>query len=85
MYFFIITVYKLYKVFKSSSESVETFDAVGREEGIITMQDQVDFDLLISSLPKGLVTEKTIHDTDTPKEMDNGKCIYSDMVILAGF
>ena len=47
------------KVFKSSSEVVETFDAVGREEGTITMQDQVDFDLLVSSLPKGLVTEKT--------------------------
>ena len=47
------------KVFKSSSEVVETFDAVGREEGIIVMQDQVDFDLLVSSLPKGLVTEKT--------------------------
>ena len=47
------------KVFKSSSEAVETFDAVGREEGTITMQDQVDFDLLVSSLPKGLVTEKT--------------------------
>ena len=47
------------KVFKSSSEVVEPFDAVGREEGTIVMQDQVDFDLLVSSLPKGLVTEKT--------------------------
>ncbi len=47
------------KVFKSSSEAVETFDAVGREEGTIVVQDQVDFDLLVSSLPKGLVTEKT--------------------------
>jgi len=44
-------------VFKSSSDLV-SFDAVGREVLPLNMQDQVDFDLLISSLPKGLVNER---------------------------
>lgn len=43
--------------FKSSSE-LESFDAVGREILPLNMQDQVDFNLIISSLPKGLVTER---------------------------
>ncbi len=51
------------EVFKSSSDSV-SFEAIGREVLPLTMQDQVDFDLLVSSLPKGLVTEKTF-----PKRM----------------
>jgi replication initiation and membrane attachment protein len=45
-------------VFKTSSEFV-SFDAVGREILPLNMQDQVDFDLLISSMPRGLVNERT--------------------------
>lgn len=44
-------------VFKSSSEN--SFSAVGREVLPLNMQDQVDFDLILSSLPRGLVTERT--------------------------
>lgn len=47
-------------VFKSSN-TMSGFDAIGREEVPLTMHDQVDFDLLISSLPKGLVTERTFN------------------------
>ena len=48
------------EVFKSSN-TMPGFDAIGREEIPLTMHDQVDFDLLISSLPKGLVTERTFN------------------------
>lgn len=43
--------------FKSSSE-LGAIDAVGREVLPLNMQDQVDFNLILSSLPKGLVTER---------------------------
>lgn len=43
--------------FKSSSE-LGSFDAVGREILPLNMQDQVDFNLILSSLPKGLLTER---------------------------
>lgn len=45
------------QTFKTSSEFV-TFDAIGREVLPLNMQDQVDFDFILSSLPKGLVTER---------------------------
>lgn len=48
------------EVFKSSNQSVG-FEAIGKEELPLNMQDQVDFDLLISSLPKGLVNERTFN------------------------
>lgn len=48
------------EVFKSSNESV-SFEAIGREVLPLNMQDQIDFDLLISSLPKGMITEKTLN------------------------
>ncbi len=48
------------EVFKSSNQSVG-FEAIGKEQLPLNMQDQVDFDLLISSLPKGLVNEKTFN------------------------
>lgn len=48
------------EVYKSSSESV-SFEAIGRETMPLNMQDQIDFDLLISSLPKGMITEKTLN------------------------
>ncbi len=44
--------------FKTSSE-LGSFDAVGREVLPLNMQDQVDFDMILSSLPKGLVSERT--------------------------
>lgn len=43
--------------FRSTNESV-LIDAIGRETQSLNMQDQVDFDHIISSLPKGLVNEK---------------------------
>lgn len=48
------------EVFKSSNNQVG-FEAIGREVLPLNMQDQIDFDLLISSLPKGLVKERTFN------------------------
>lgn len=48
------------EVFKSSSE-VPTIDALGRETLPLNVQDQIDFDLLISSLPKGMLNEKILN------------------------
>jgi len=47
-------------VFKSSSNPA-MFEAVGRETRPLEMQDQVDFDLLLSSLPKGVINEKALN------------------------
>lgn len=46
--------------FKISSE-LGSFDAVGREVLPLNMQDQVDFDMILSSLPKGLVTSRNFN------------------------
>lgn len=48
------------EVFKSSSE-VPTIEALGRETLPLNVQDQIDFDLLISSLPKGMLNEKILN------------------------
>ena len=56
------------EIFKTSSENV-SFDAIGREVLPLNMQDQIDFDLLVSSLPKGLINEKTL--TKRTKELIN--------------
>ena len=48
------------EVFKSSNTQ-GGFEAIGREVLPLNMQDQVDFDLLISSLPKGLVKDRTFN------------------------
>lgn len=48
------------EVFKSSSET-PTIEALGRETLPLNMQDQIDFDLLISSLPKGMLNEKILN------------------------
>lgn len=45
--------------YKSSSNV--TFDAVGTSENALTLQDQVDFDLLFSSIPKGILNERSIN------------------------
>lgn len=45
--------------YKSSSNA--TFDAVGTSENALTLQDQVDFDLLFSSIPKGILNERSIN------------------------
>ncbi len=45
--------------YKSSSSL--TFDAIGKNENSLTLQDQVDFDLLFSSLPKGILNEKSVN------------------------
>ena len=38
-----------------------SFDAIGRSENALTIQDQVDFDLLFSSIPKGILNERSIN------------------------
>ncbi len=48
------------EVYTSSSDDF-TFEAVGRSTLPLTMQDQVDFDLLLSSLPKGIMSERAIN------------------------
>ena len=48
------------EVFKSSSE-VPTIEALGRETLPLNVQDQIDFDLLISSIPKGMLNEKILN------------------------
>ncbi len=48
------------EVFKSSSEP-PVIEALGRETLPLNMQDQIDFDLLVSSLPKGLLNEKVLN------------------------
>lgn len=45
------------RVFKSTS-NINTISAVGKETLSLEMDDQVDFNLIISSLPKGLITER---------------------------
>lgn len=46
-----------------------SFDAVGKRENAIVLQDQVDFDLLLSSIPKGVLNEKSF--TKKLKELIN--------------
>ena len=48
------------EVFKSSSE-LPSIEALGRETLPLNMQDQIDFDLLISSLPKDMLNEKILN------------------------
>ncbi len=38
-----------------------SFDAVGTIENTLTLQDQVDFDMLFSSIPKGILNERSIN------------------------
>ena len=48
------------EIFKSSS-GLPSIEALGRETLPLNMQDQIDFDLLISSLPKGMLNEKILN------------------------
>lgn len=50
---------KLNDTYKSSSDVV--FDAVGKSENSLTVQDQVDFDLILSSVPKGILNERSFN------------------------
>ena len=45
----------------TSSSSVLTFEAMGPNTLPLTMRDQVDFDTIISSLPKNLVSERAFN------------------------
>ncbi len=45
--------------YKSSSNVA--FNAIGKNENNLALQDQVDFDLLFSSLPKGLLNERSLN------------------------
>lgn len=55
------------RTYKASSNV--SFDAVGKKENAIVMQDQVDFDLLMSSIPKGVLNERSF--TKKLKELIN--------------
>ena len=55
------------KTYKASSDCI--FDAIGKEEKGIHLQDQVDFDLLLSSIPKGILNERSF--TKKLKELIN--------------
>lgn len=41
--------------------SLTSFDALGTRESVVLVQDQVDFDLLFSSIPKGILNERSIN------------------------
>ena len=43
------------------SGSNVAFDAVGTHENSLTTQDQVDFDLILSSIPKGILNERSFN------------------------
>ena len=43
------------------ASSLYAFDALGTEENAYTLMDQVDFDLLLTSLPKGILNERTFN------------------------
>ena len=45
--------------YKSSNDV--SFEAVGTNENILTAQDQVDFDMIISSIPKGILNERSFN------------------------
>lgn len=45
--------------YKATSNA--SFDAVGTIENTLTLQDQVDFDMLFSSIPKGILNERSIN------------------------
>lgn len=45
--------------YKASSNV--SFDAMGKNENALTLQDQVDFDLLFSSIPKSVLNERSIN------------------------
>lgn len=47
----------LNETYKSTNQV--SFNALGTNETPITLQDQVDFDLLFSSIPKGIINEKS--------------------------
>ncbi len=68
------TEYKEYKVdlkeYEDITSSLDTtykatsqtsFEAIGKKEGNLNLQDQVDFDLLFSSIPKGILNERSLN------------------------
>ena len=55
------------ETYKSSNHV--SFDAIGKNENALTMQDQVDFDLILSSVPKGVLNERSF--TKKLKELIN--------------
>ena len=56
--------------YKASSDI--TFEAIGKKENALTLQDQVDFDLLLTSFPKGVLNERNF--TKKLKELINNLC-----------
>lgn len=50
---------KLDETYKSNNNV--SFDAVGKNVNALTMQDQVDFDLILSSVPKGILNERSFN------------------------
>ncbi len=45
--------------YKSSNDV--SFEAIGTNEIVLTVQDQVDFDLILSSVPKGVLNERSFN------------------------
>ncbi len=64
----------------TSSSEFYTFEAIGRNTLPLNMQDQVDFDLLMSSLPKGLINEKAFN--KKVKELINQLALIYDIDTL---
>lgn len=67
------------EVYTSSSEFY-SFEAIGRTTLPLNMQDQVDFDLLISSLPKQVVNERTFNKKN--KELINSLALVYQLDTL---
>lgn len=55
------------ETYKASSNV--SFEATGKRENTLTMQDQVDFDMILSSIPKGILNERSF--TKKLKELIN--------------
>ena len=72
--------------------SLNCFDAIGKKTGEFTLQDQVDFDLLFSSIPKGILNERSVnkklrelinnlafvYNLDTLKMTELLRCVIND-------
>lgn len=63
------------EIYRSSSDAY-TFEANGRTTLPLTMQDQVDFDLLSSSLPKGLLSDRAFN-KKTKELINNLAFVYN--------
>lgn len=70
--------HKFNEVFKSSNiKPFEVIEDIEKKEGaLITLDDMIDFNLLISSIPSGLVSNRCF-DKDTKKLINNLSLVYN--------